>query len=361
MKSIYTLIFIVLPFLTFSQTGTVQEITELNTVGEADAYPCVLPDGLTLYFTQNDSQSNNFYVSRRSSLTGLWGPGELVDAPLFVGLTSAWVTNNELKVFFCVGSSIFVTERSTILDPFQAPTEITLTGLTSYNFVFGPSLSQNEEDLFLSYGAVNQDYKIGMFSLVNSTTYDFVADFTPTGLVSEAGQIVRDDVHFLCGFYDSVLDSTFIYALSRNAVGDIFGSPEKLDIAINSGERFQSHPSYADQADLLIWTRSDVNTWESNDLFQVQYGFLGSNELSLVNGNVSMYPNPGVDMVSIVTEEVAIENVAVHNYLGQKIDVSSYQLSDQEVSLLLGDLPSGNYTVAISSESGSTTLPLVKL
>lgn len=342
-------------FCASAQIGTIRELDEINVVGESEAYSCLLNDGLTLYFVNNGTGQNNLYVSTRASVNDQWGTKQLVDANLFVNVVSFWVSEDELTVHFFASGAFYRTMRSSTNDPFQSAVEIALEGYATPAFMYGPSITQNGQELFV--GAANDAPAMYdtycRFVYEDDTTFTFADTLvTPSGYEAKGGQIIRDDVHAITSMTDLVTDSVFLFRWSRSAEGTGFENPVKLDVAINSSTISQAQPAYDINSDMLVWTRNDNGLWGGNQLFEVSLGILSVLEMGSVDSQVSVYPNPATSALHITSEAIQIAEIELADQQGRVVQIPIEKNFSDGFMLDVATLPSGIYFVRIITSNG---------
>ena len=119
---------------------TARAITEVNTPNQADAYPYITNDGLRLYYTNNNTGTNDLYFTSRTHIANSFDPPQLVEATTFQGIISSWFTEDELEIYYSTGSAVYHASRATTSTPFGIATQLTLTG-NSGGFMSGQSLT----------------------------------------------------------------------------------------------------------------------------------------------------------------------------------------------------------------------------
>jgi hypothetical protein len=131
---------------------SVRSISELNSADEAEAYPCISPDGLRLYFTKGMVPFDNLMLSVRESTSDLFGPAQLVmHSLLYTEKSSCWLSNDEREIYFMTRGSIYDVRyaiRESSNDSFSLPKGI--PSLNGYHFISGISLVGDELYLYNS-------------------------------------------------------------------------------------------------------------------------------------------------------------------------------------------------------------------
>jgi hypothetical protein len=76
-----------------------------------------------------------------------------------------------------------------------------------------------------------------------------------------------------------------------------------------------------------------------------------------LNSEVSIFPNPIIDFMTISANE-NINSIAVFNVLGQLVFEKKVNAKEEKIDLTA--LTSGNYIVKINSETSSKVLKIIK-
>ena len=85
---------------------SIRALSEINSTDTADAYPCISPDALRLYFTKGNDQFDSLYVSSRQSTNDPFGTPELLHISFPKDRNfSCWLTNDEKELFFTTGQN----------------------------------------------------------------------------------------------------------------------------------------------------------------------------------------------------------------------------------------------------------------
>lgn len=108
---------------------------------------------------------------------------------------------------------------------------------------------------------------------------------------------------------------------------------------------------------LFIVKIGSETSYPYNTTDPVVYGMVGVEENKQLL-NVSAYPNPFRDEVSIEIPEGEIAGITVYNQLGQELEM--FEKQSGTVTLKTENYPKGLYFFRVSSENGSATLRLVK-
>lgn len=124
---------------------SVRPLVEINTPSNADAYPCITPKGLKLYYTKAVDNSNYLFYSTRESTSDSFSSPQLINVENCDGkISSAWLWNDGLHMFLSAdhNQEFIYSNRSNINEPFKAP-EL-LTDFVPYGLVCGASMIRDE-------------------------------------------------------------------------------------------------------------------------------------------------------------------------------------------------------------------------
>lgn len=85
---------------------------------------------------------------------------------------------------------------------------------------------------------------------------------------------------------------------------------------------------------------------------KAEYPSYASNDLKIEN-RIQIYPNPSIDFVRVTIEESNLVNpiIVVHSIIGNRLEVVSEKLSNDEFKVDVKNLPAGYYLLAIKDES----------
>lgn len=83
-------------------------------------------------------------------------------------------------------------------------------------------------------------------------------------------------------------------------------------------------------------------------------GTLGTSETSKTSSNISVYPNPVSDILTVKSKE-KVNNIEIFDISGRKVNAT---LSDNKVDVR--NLNSGNYIINIETKEGKTTQKFIK-
>lgn len=84
----------------------------------------------------NDEQ---LVVTSRADTLSLFAQPVEVPGLASVNSFSHWFSEDELVIYLCNGTSLYVSKRNTISSPFSIPAQVILN-LPAYDLIFGPSL-----------------------------------------------------------------------------------------------------------------------------------------------------------------------------------------------------------------------------
>ena len=361
-RPLLTTLFALLLTSGFAQTlDTIRELSELNTVGESDAYPYITGDGLRLYFTNNASGTNNLYYTSRPDIYSPFAAKQLVDASMFQGINSCWLTNDELEIYYSNSASLYHATRASTLTPFGTPTLINLVGGTG-GFLNGPSLTPGAEELYV----YEWPYKIYKYNYTSPATYTLADSIMPpVGYEAATGQLSRDGLEYFYGLSPLTSDSVHLNRMSRAAIGDDFGSSTPFNNSINGPATYNIQPSYASTANVLVWVRSDADSWSANELYVAHGSALELFDIDANAISVNVFPNPTTGTANIQLELKSQSDVRffVTDRMGKVVQSfnRTYASGMVQEQVDLRDASEGMYYLTIQIGEDAETIKLVKM
>ncbi len=346
-------------------TENVRALDEINIPDEADAYPWISEDGLRLYFTQDQS----FFMAERPDDESLFETPQLLsfNSSVFDNI-SLWLTQDELKVYFItresnagMGTSLFVAERVSMDEDFGAPQQIQLLGDLN-GFFSSPSLTINEEELYLYNASTSSGNRILVFSKTGDFEYtqnDVLEIPIGSGCTPAPGRLAKSDLAFfipLETFAGGFSVQNIVY-YERDAVGEPFSPSMSIEnTSYNDPSFFNIQPHVTNNMEYSVFVRSNENNWNNNDLYIAK---LIPTSTSLLEpgeqGIVNAYPNPTLGIVNFdLPEGIKSSQPLVRFYTPSGKLVAQVNLSSKSnIDLNNYKLPSGVYYYEIVSESGN--------
>ncbi|MCX6148502.1 MAG: hypothetical protein NTW25_14810 [Candidatus Kapabacteria bacterium] len=260
-------------------------LSEINTPLQAEAYPWISNDGLRLYYTKSDSNSNNksmnyiYYADRKSINDKFTNQTRLAFNSDTSSNISCWLTNDELNMYFMsqlIGSSsrhIYHTSRNTTNDNFKIPILVSLVGKINGSII-GPSLTSDLNQLYFrcqdNSSNVIKKNNIYVFNKIGEDNYSLVDSLNvPSGYFPGPGAITSDGLKYYLSL-DSA-QKRQIYFFNRNSISEKFNELFLLKnkfINDTSFSNFQPHISSSSR--FFVFTRNNTNNWFSNDLYLYQ-------------------------------------------------------------------------------------------
>lgn len=325
-------------------------VTELNTV-DADAYPYISPDGLSLYYTQN-SGGNQLYVATRAvnDFSTPFSNPQVVGTG-FSGITSSWFTNNQLELFYSSSSVIYTATRTTIGGAFTTPQALTITGFSG--FIAGHSLTPNKQELFV-FNAGTID---AVLHCTNTGGLNYVVDDTldmPNGFYGSTGQLSKDGL----SYYVSVdsLGFTKLHKMTRAAFMDPFSNLTLLSGSINDNATKNSQPTVTGDESVIVFVKNNLNTWADNDLYlSAATSTVGVNELA-ANNRVNVFPNPANEVATFTFDELPV-SLSIYDMQGKLM--LNETMTNNQYRLDLTNFDKGVYIYKVSYDNTTTTGKLI--
>ncbi len=123
-------------------------LSNINDEVVSDAYPWISADAKDLYF----SRDFTLMYTHRENVKGEFNDPVKVDFEGDVNLEiiSAWLTPDQLKMYFIANNLIYLSERKKITDPFSFP-QIFTSEFKNYYFIAGLSFMPDKKTMFIYY------------------------------------------------------------------------------------------------------------------------------------------------------------------------------------------------------------------
>ncbi|MEO1655858.1 MAG: hypothetical protein AAFU64_20115, partial [Bacteroidota bacterium] len=246
-------------------------LDEINAPNKADAYPWISSDGLRLYFTRQGNEGDQIVFCERESLDGLFGEVQIlsINRP-GVDNFSCWLNQEETEIFFVARkpedpnqSELFRAHRNSRNEAFREAQKVQLTGDFA-GFFSGPSLSQNQDQLFLFNVS-----RILEFEQKNDLEYRLKsAIYFADTLESNPGQLSKDDLRYFTSLDIRAQEEEFFLFLERPAAETNFLSKGRLGGEVKNGPfRFNFQPSTSQKDEVIVFVSNASNLWRDNNLY----------------------------------------------------------------------------------------------
>lgn len=251
---------------TETSTTTPLAINELNTPEQAQSYPWISDDGLSLYYTHDRS----IYVATRTNDQEHFGKGKAIFPNFKETAISGWLTSDELTIYVASqNSKLYKATRISKTENFDQMEEITLVNAPAGS-LFDASFSPDMTELFM-YNNDNRE-RIVKFNISGNNQYTFesevnvLSDKTPTG-----GQLSKDGLRFyipLIGTTERGNDFRVVYYLSRPSLKENFNTITmvKTDVPV---EITAYQPCVTADGTKMVFVTGSDNLWDHNDLCMV--------------------------------------------------------------------------------------------
>ncbi len=295
-------------------------INELNTPSEAQSYPWISNDGLSLYYTHDRS----IYVATRTKDEEHFGKGITIFPNFKETAISGWLTSDELTIYVASqNSKLYKAIRKSKTENFDQMEEITLVNAPAGS-LFDASFTPDMTELYL-YNNDNRE-RIVKFVLSGNNQYTFdnelnvLSDKTPTG-----GQLSKDGLRFyvpLKGTTETGDDFRVVYYLSRPSLNENFNAITMVKTEVPVDVTAYQPCVTSDGTKMVFVTGAD-NLWDHNDLCMVNL--------------VEEMPQ----VVCVIVPAEPVETLVQKEY-------TSFYVEE------IGDVNSGNTAVFISSTNNST-------
>ncbi len=320
---------------------SIRALSELNRVGETDAYPWLSVNGLRLYYTADTMGNKRIVMASRTALQQPFGPARIVPGvPL--GYFSAWLTPDEDTCLLIDDhyKQLWEVHRPTPTAAFSIPVLVTLTGYPGglgNVRMLGPSRSTNGNELLL-LTVTGLQFRIARFVRSGLTTYAFDTFFT-FAFKPQPGQLFDHDLGYLLGGHTS--NYMKLYMLRRPTAGSAFGPPTPLNVA---PLRYNTQPTYQSGIDVLVFTACTSDSWLENELWLAEHsrGVLG---LTPAFGTpaFTVFPNPTHHTVRFTGAPAG--QVTILDAVGRTVRTTTIAVGQPEAILSVEGLPAGLYFV----------------
>lgn len=309
-------------------------LNELNTA-DADAYPYISADGLTLYFSQGGTVSeSNLYVAKRATINDLFADVQRVSTTIPAGSISCWLTNDEKEIYYVNSSRLYHATRASRDQSFGQPGEILLDGIS--DFISGPSLTPSGNELYLYNHSGGEKKIIHMVrTSVNSFSVAGELNFPPGYLVNP-GQLSKTGFEFYITLGND--DSEKLYRLSRKSTDDSFDNAVLINT--ESGSTGIDQPSVSGDGSVLVYVKS-TGTWRDNELGISTSDVLRSTVMAGKYGaSLDVYPNP---FAGTATLSFRLDK-------GENVKIGVYSLTGIEVAVINeGYMSEGQHTMMLDA------------
>ncbi|MBB4807511.1 hypothetical protein HNP38_002817 [Chryseobacterium defluvii] len=235
------------------------------------------------------------------------------------------------------------------LQTFQAATQpraASIPGLPVGNsartiaFWMKTSTAFTSQPTYFTYGNNANNQTFGLYSATNGNLV-FQGFGAGNDVVITNSQLALNNWYHIAVVYNSYTVKVYVNGVLRHSFSNA---------ALNTGNsafRIGSFNGAVD--DLLIYSRAlsfgEIESLYSNGI--VSCGTLAVSESNMtVKGNISLYPVPVKDFLTIKTEE-PVEKVEIFSFSGRKI------MEERSLRIDMGQLPAGNYIIRITGRKNN--------
>lgn len=337
---------------------SVRSLSEINSTGNADAFPWISPDGLRLYYTSGAYGDQMVFTQRATVNSPFQAP---VLVPLGVSGTSYTMSSNELDVNITGNSTLFYTaHRATVSSPFDPPVNIKLIAPT-YSSTRSASFNNAHDKLYILLG-----FGTGLSELTRTGTDTFT--FTrklrvPSGYAVGVGQLSKDELTYYLGA-TTPWGSKKIFQLSRATPADTFAVSSfqaVAGISDTTSAIFNDHPSMSDNLEWVAFVRATQNLWTADELFLAHANMVTSvfdnseKELS-----VSVFPNPSEGNFTITSKGNDKEkNIQIFNSIGEMVGSEKLPKHNSSIEIDLSGKTSGIYFINVSDGQANSSSKVI--
>lgn len=374
--------------------AAIKNLQEINQDGSAEAYPWLSDDGLRVYFVHE----NVIEQWERKSLSSKFENKKVIvdDGNSIVG---QWLNSTETEIWYTTGGGgmLYHGVRKNIKSDFDKFDEIKLMVEEDnyFGFISGPSLTPDQNELFLFYSGDNQD-RIDIFTK-EGNKYMFTGSVdAPDGDVSP-GHLTSDGLSLYISVENNGTEN--LYVSHREKTGDAFTDFQELfpdeeismiqPYAIMGGSMIVFTGSYGDSwgnNDLYIWSGEVADPivvevvetaiyFEEVPIIEIIQPIaeitaslepvieeemieaeaeIATKELPVseeIKSSVLVYPNPAVTSARFVTSAEMISGQIVIYDLSGNLIFEENNITSNEFSVDLASVSSGMYIYSISDQN----------
>lgn len=319
------------------------ELSSLNTVDTVDSYPFLSHDGLTLYYTSGTP--SRLYYSKRNSLSSDFESKSLVSNIWPSHVTSCWLTNDELEIYFIRSLDMFYANRATINDTFGLASLVTLNGMSQWGYRAGASLLNDQSQMYLWWeGPTLDSGRIYILDQTSPLTFDVVDSLDQiTGYKVVAGQLTKDGLGYYMGIQNSSSGHYKLIKYERSSLIDDFITYQELCPQINTSLNNAMATTNATE-DVLIWSRAPIDYWEASDMFMTTGDFSNLSEQD--EQKIEIYPNPVKDILYVQSDIERPLDVELFNLQGSLM-YSSEHAANSKVAIDMKKYDQGMYLLRL--------------
>jgi|GEM_PF-2673909 len=337
----------------FENEYNIRPISEINAQGYGDAYPWISEDGLRLYYTSqdiNDSNSCIWSAKRTDIFSAFEDFNKLSINDETVDNLSSWLSHDELNIAFVKRkrkgaqmTSIMLSSRTNIEDSFDEPKKLIINGPVK-GTLLSPSFTPDLSELIL-YNEYNKQKFLLVFKRIENNIYEFTYQINiPKKYTIKTGKLSQDGLNYYVSL-EYGASKPKVYVLTRNSIDDHFDKLVPINNKTLNNKTNRNHqPHFSNNKQFVVFTRSAENEWKHNEIFIGQIETINMEAVEIeetftevINLDLSIYPNPSSDFVSISNpgnRDIRAQIYDAHGKLVQTlnsenlqeyIDVSRYQ------------------------------------
>ena len=370
--------------------AAMKNLQEINQDGSAEAYPWLSEDGLRIYFTHE----NVIEQWERKSISSKFENKKVIvdDGNAIVG---QWLNSTETEIWYTTGGggTLYHGVRKNIKSDFDKFDEIQLMNQAGdySGFISGPSLTPDQNELFLFYSGDSQD-RIDIFTKEGNQYMLTGSVEAPDGDVSP-GHLTSDGLSLYISVENNATEK--LYVAHREKTGDAFTNFQEL---FPDEEISMIQPYAIMGGSMIVFTGSYADSWGNNDLYiwsgeivqpiaiievtapviielepvieittpiaEIQDPVIeeemiepeveiATKELPAseeIKSSVLVYPNPAVTSARFVTSAEMISGQIVIYDLSGNVIFEKNNISENEFSVDLASVASGMYIYSISDQ-----------
>lgn len=292
---------------------SLRPLFELDRLSKGEAYPWISNDGLRIYYTAYDDISEVFCIwfSERKSVDDAFEAHRRLSInSTQVDNISSWLSADENTLAFVqrtqgqkMHTKIVVSYRNEHSGLFETCRNIQVQGGIKGTLI-SPSFTSDMQQMI-----VFNEYKGHSYLLIFDQTDDHIYELHselkfPDRFRVKTGKLSNDGLEYYISLQEGRRKPS-VFIMKRESLQDRFGEFQKFDDALINDRNHRNHQvHFAAEKQLIVFTRSDQNEWNSNGIFIARHkdfrpGIkIETDFLENILDDVIVYPNPAIDYIS---------------------------------------------------------------
>jgi hypothetical protein len=343
--------FITINQFTFAQqlidnrNESIRPLLELNTPDAGESYPFISEDGLRIYYNSGSIATGNIFFSSRPNLASPFSKAQLLSNKFPSGSHSAYLSKDELAIYFVVNNTIYTSKRDSKHTLFTTISKINLSG-DFFGFISGVSVTPDTKELLVyNTNSSTNRKRILTFKSEGPNNYK-LSGHLPIPLEYEAGsgRLSTDGLEFHLSVEKNKTNK--LASFKRRSLSKPFEKFNLLECSIN--DFFNNiQPSKTLDNRVLVFVRNSSLLWNQNDLYIYEQTPLGISDEILFS---EPFPNPTEGVINFtLSESVSFLNVTISAVDGRPIKTTHVQPISNQISISAPELNNGVYIITLKS------------